>query len=117
MIRIDHRSMEMQGDSSAAVSEDIVHPTVGADRPRGFLFPCATLGAAIQYRGFTVGVAQVVEPWIVVPVVAGSNPVVHPSSYFPACGTAPEIISPGPSQYSRSFRASTAFLPGSPGII
>jgi hypothetical protein len=25
-----------------------------------------------------VGVAQLVEPWIVVPVVAGSNPVVHP---------------------------------------
>ena len=26
-----------------------------------------------------VDVAQLVEPWIVVPVVAGSSPVVHPS--------------------------------------
>lgn len=26
-----------------------------------------------------VAVAQLVEPWIVVPVVAGSNPVSHPS--------------------------------------
>ena len=25
-----------------------------------------------------VGVAQLAEPWIVVPVVAGSNPVIHP---------------------------------------
>ncbi len=25
-----------------------------------------------------VGVAQLVEPWIVAPVVAGSNPVAHP---------------------------------------
>ncbi len=42
------------------------------------LFACATPHRTIQYRGFTVGVAQMVEPWIVVPVVAGSNPVVHP---------------------------------------
>ncbi len=27
---------------------------------------------------FTVGVAQLVEHWIVAPVVAGSSPVVHP---------------------------------------
>ena len=27
-----------------------------------------------------VGVAQLVEPRIVIPVVAGSNPVVHPNS-------------------------------------
>ncbi len=25
-----------------------------------------------------VGVAQLVEPWIVIPVVVGSNPIVHP---------------------------------------
>lgn len=25
-----------------------------------------------------VDVAQLVEPWIVIPVVAGSNPVIHP---------------------------------------
>ena len=27
---------------------------------------------------FMVGVAQLVEPWIVIPVVVGSNPIVHP---------------------------------------
>ncbi|VXA85965.1 hypothetical protein ACIN8IBEIGE_210004 [Acinetobacter sp. 8I-beige] len=26
-----------------------------------------------------VDVAQLVEPWIVIPVVAGSNPVIHPN--------------------------------------
>ena len=26
-----------------------------------------------------VDVAQLVEPWIVIPVVAGSNPVIHPT--------------------------------------
>jgi hypothetical protein len=26
-----------------------------------------------------VGVAQLVEPWIVIPVVVGSSPIVHPS--------------------------------------
>ena len=25
-----------------------------------------------------VGVAQLVEPWIVIPVVVGSSPIVHP---------------------------------------
>lgn len=29
-----------------------------------------------------VTVAQLVEPWTVTPVVAGSNPVSHPISYF-----------------------------------
>lgn len=28
--------------------------------------------------GDMVDVAQLVEPWIVVPVVAGSSPVIHP---------------------------------------
>ena len=27
-----------------------------------------------------VGVAQLVEPWIVIPVVVGSSPIVHPKS-------------------------------------
>ena len=27
---------------------------------------------------FMVGVAQLVEPWIVIPVVVGSSPIVHP---------------------------------------
>ncbi len=27
---------------------------------------------------FVVGVAQLVEPWIVIPAVAGSSPVAHP---------------------------------------
>ncbi len=27
-----------------------------------------------------VDVAQLVEPWIVIPVVAGSNPVIHPTN-------------------------------------
>ncbi len=27
-----------------------------------------------------VGVAQLVEPWIVIPVVVGSSPIVHPIS-------------------------------------
>ena len=28
-----------------------------------------------------VGVAQLVEPWIVIPVVVGSSPIVHPKSW------------------------------------
>ena len=32
--------------------------------------------------GTMVGVAQLVEPWIVIPVVVGSNPITHPK---PAC--------------------------------
>ncbi len=28
-----------------------------------------------------VDVAQLVEPWIVIPVVAGSNPVIHPNLF------------------------------------
>ena len=27
-----------------------------------------------------VGVAQLVEPWIVIPVVVGSSPIIHPIS-------------------------------------
>ena len=37
--------------------------------------------AAVPYRtlsGTMVGVAQLVEPWIVIPVVVGSNPITHP---------------------------------------
>ena len=30
-----------------------------------------------------VGVAQLVEPRIVIPVVVGSSPIVHPSLYIP----------------------------------
>ena len=30
-----------------------------------------------------VGVAQLVEPRIVIPVVVGSSPIIHPISYFP----------------------------------
>ena len=33
-----------------------------------------------------VDVAQLVEPRLVMPVVAGSNPVVHPSFFFPGTG-------------------------------
>ena len=29
--------------------------------------------------GTMVGVAQLVEPWIVIPVVVGSNPITHPN--------------------------------------
>ena len=29
-----------------------------------------------------VGVAQLVEPWIVIPVVVGSSPIVHPIFWF-----------------------------------
>ena len=32
-------------------------------------------------RGIAVDVAQLVEPRFVVPVVAGSNPVIHPKSF------------------------------------
>ena len=28
-----------------------------------------------------MGVAQLVEPWIVIPVVVGSSPIVHPKAY------------------------------------
>ena len=35
-----------------------------------------------------VGVAQLVEPWIVAPVVAGSNPVAHPIYLKRACSSA-----------------------------
>ena len=31
---------------------------------------------------FMVGVAQLVEPWIVIPVVVGSSPIVHPTDTF-----------------------------------
>ena len=31
-----------------------------------------------------VGVAQLVEPRIVIPVVVGSSPIVHPNLIFPA---------------------------------
>ena len=44
------------------------------------LFACLRLLRAIQYRDDVVDVAQLVEPWIVDPVVAGSIPVVHPIS-------------------------------------
>ena len=30
---------------------------------------------------FMVGVAQLVEPWIVIPVVVGSSPIVHPNGW------------------------------------
>ena len=33
----------------------------------------------IKNRHVMVDVAQLVEPWIVIPVVAGSNPVIHPN--------------------------------------
>ncbi len=33
--------------------------------------------AAIEVK-FMVGVAQLVEPWIVIPVVVGSSPIIHP---------------------------------------
>lgn len=39
---------------------------------------------AEQYCEMVV-VAQLVEPWIVVPVVAGSSPVFHPYSKEPCC--------------------------------
>ena len=35
--------------------------------------------SAMKYIiGTMVGVAQLVEPWIVIPVVVGSNPITHP---------------------------------------
>ena len=34
---------------------------------------------AQQAGGIMVGVAQLVEPWIVIPVVVGSSPIVHPT--------------------------------------
>ena len=34
-----------------------------------------------------VGVAQLVEPWIVIPVVAGSSPVTHPT-----CAKVAELV-------------------------
>ena len=33
-----------------------------------------------------VSVAQLVEPWIVIPVVVGSSPITHPSIYSIATG-------------------------------
>jgi hypothetical protein len=42
---------------------------------------------------FTVGVAQLVERWIVVPVAEGSNPSTHPKdSKALACGIAESPI-------------------------
>ncbi len=35
-------------------------------------------GIGYKFLGFVVGVAQLVEPWIVIPAVAGSSPVAHP---------------------------------------
>jgi hypothetical protein len=34
------------------------------------------------YNRLMVGVAQLVEPRIVIPVVVGSSPIVHPSFYL-----------------------------------
>ena len=42
-----------------------------------------------------VGVAQLVEHWLVVPVVAGSSPVVHPmQSMWPGFGRATSAFRP-----------------------
>lgn len=35
-------------------------------------------GFGYKFLDFVVGVAQLVEHWIVIPVVAGSSPVAHP---------------------------------------
>ena len=35
-----------------------------------------------DYKDIMVGVAQLVEPWIVIPVVVGSSPIIHPSLIF-----------------------------------
>ena len=35
----------------------------------------------IKEPNMMVDVAQLVEPWIVIPVVAGSNPVIHPNLF------------------------------------
>ena len=35
-----------------------------------------------DYKDIMVGVAQLVEPWIVIPVVVGSSPIIHPSLVF-----------------------------------
>ena len=44
--------------------------------------------SAMKYIiGTMVGVAQLVEPWIVIPVVVGSNPITHPK-YAGSCGPA-----------------------------
>jgi hypothetical protein len=37
-------------------------------------------------RTILVSVAQLAELWIVVPAVAGSNPVAHPLNLFDPCG-------------------------------
>eukprot|EP01016_Furgasonia_blochmanni_P008554 TRINITY_DN13489_c0_g1_i1.p2 TRINITY_DN13489_c0_g1~~TRINITY_DN13489_c0_g1_i1.p2 ORF type:complete len:236 (-),score=-51.89 TRINITY_DN13489_c0_g1_i1:129-836(-) len=39
----------------------------------------APFGSLVRRTYLMVDVAQLVEPWIVIPVVAGSNPVIHPN--------------------------------------
>ena len=39
----------------------------------------APFGSLVHRTYLMVDVAQLVEPWIVIPVVAGSNPVIHPN--------------------------------------
>ncbi len=36
----------------------------------------------MQYRLEMVAIAQLVEPWIVIPVVVGSSPISHPIKYM-----------------------------------
>ena len=43
-----------------------------------------------------VGVAQLVEHWVVAPVVAGSSPVTHPIIEFFTRGLRPFFIKPSP---------------------
>jgi hypothetical protein len=45
-----------------------------------------------------VGVAQLVEHWVVAPVVAGSSPVTHPIKAFSSAPPYPALLEPGNSQ-------------------
>jgi hypothetical protein len=42
------------------------------------VLPGAPSGAMLESISTVVGVAQLVEPRLVMPVVAGSSPVIHP---------------------------------------
>ena len=45
------------------------------------IFHCQPRQSMIEIIGM-VGVAQLVEHWVVAPVVAGSSPVTHPSEVY-----------------------------------
>ena len=69
-----------------AVTERPVHAALPHERDKRCTNRTTPLEYAARDEGMPssrhqtmVGVAQLVEPWIVIPVVVGSSPIVHPT--------------------------------------